>query len=377
MKFTIQAADFAQALKAAQAVTDSRAVMPIYECVRIDADRAGITITSGTSEQQLQMRVPADVEDTGAVAVPLKTLYGYVSALTEEVHVTLCENGTMELAAGAMKSKIAVQEVDNYSILHVYSEPLLTADANSFVGALSSVAFAAEYADKAVLQCVRVEVDQGGNGLAVACDGRFLAKRNFSANVIFEGDVELNIPVQFVKPLCSVLQGQESLSLAIDKFTVCVTAGDRTFIFPQKAGTYIDWKNGIVNKLHYDKVARIDVKGFANIVRFSNVSSKTNKNLLVTLTYDEEQQSVYIASRGAVTEVDAATGIDYNGETLSISFNINYLQRVIDFFSDLGFEDMEVSMSGSTSIAMYHPVGGNSSGDFVMICPVRQPQVPA
>ena len=378
MKFSVQATDFAQALKAAQSVTDARPIRPIYECVLIEAEENDVYVTGGNSEQQIRARVSADVHDEGIVAVPLKVLIGYISALTEEVEIASDKNGGITLKAGSLKAVVAGQDVNDYTIVDIDSDPIFTANASEFSNVISSVAFAANPNDeKRILKQVHVEVDEGGRGTAVTMSINKMGNCFFSANMISDNAVEVGVPLQFIKPLCSVLAKSETFSLTMANHVVRIDTDDRTFIFPEIVGKYVEWRR-ILEHVKSDKFAKADTKGLADVLKFSSVSgnvygssSNGNVDFIVNLHFGNNDQSLTIASRGIISDSRAEIGVDYSGDDIDIAFDVHVLQEAVAFCAEVGAEDVEIGLSAPASIASVRPLTGDDSR-VAYVMPVRQ-----
>ena len=373
MKFSVQAAEFAQALKAVQSVVDARPLMSIYGCVKVEANEDVLTVIGGTSEQQLSVAVNAVVEEEGVVALPLKELYGYVSVLSEEINVVSDKKGGISLKSGKMKSSVAGQDVDDFTVLSVKTEPVLTAKSQPFSDGISSVVFAAANelnGAKRILASVHVEVSVGGAGTMISMSDARLAKYSFSVNMIGNDDISINIPSSVIKPLCSALRGADEFSMSVDNFVVCVTAGNNKFIFPQVVGKYIDWRL-IFSRMNPDKFARADVTALSNAIRFSGVSAKSSETYLTTLAFDGSKQSLGISSRGVISNANADIGIDYNGEDIKMSFDVRVLHDVINFCSATGAEDIEFGISNPSTPAIIRPIGEGIADVMTMASPVR------
>ena len=372
MKFSCQASDLMSALRAAQAVADARPVRPIYECVRIDADETGVTVTGGNSEQQISSHVEANVKEGGAVAVPLKVLSGYIGAVIEDVDITSDKHGGIVIKSGALKAVVAGQDVDEYTVLSLNSEPVFTADAASFSTAISSVAFAIgsdASAIKRILLSAHVEVDVGGRGTIVAMSDRKMGRYYFSANMISDKPLEINVPNQTIKPLCSVLQGQDDFAVYMDGYVVMIEAGTRTFIFPQVAGKYVEWQR-VLSSSKQDKFARANIKALSDVIRFAGVSGKNGETFLASLHFDNEKQTMTISSRGVVSDSKADLSIDYTGDDIDIAFDVRVLQDAVNFCASTGAEDIEIAMSLPSYTAAIRPICGTDDC-LAVIAPVR------
>ena len=371
MKFSCHATELMSALKAAQSVTDARPIRPIYECVLIEAEGNDVYVTGGNSEQQIRARVSADVQDEGIVAVPLKVLIGYISALTEEVKIASDKNGKIALKAGSLKAVVAGQDVNEYTIVKIDSDPVFTANASEFSNVISSVAFAANpNSERRVLNQVHVEVDQGGRGTAVTMSDKKMGNCFFSANMIADSAVEVGVPLSVIKPLCSVLAKSETFALTMANHLVRIDADDRTFIFPELVGKYMEWRR-ILEHIKHDKFAKADLKGLADAVRFSCVSGKNGEAFLVNLRFSNKAQTLAIASRGVISDSMAEIGIDYSGDDIDIAFDVHVLQEAVAFCAEAGAEDVEIGLSASASIASVRPLTDNDSR-VAYVMPVRQ-----
>lgn len=372
MKLKCQAAELMSALRTVQSVVDARPIRPIYECVRIDADDSSITVTGGNSEQQITARVEAEVKEGGAVAVPLKVISGYVSAITDTVDIVSDKHGGIVIKSGSLKAVIAGQDVDDYKVLSLEFDPLFTANAYAFANAISSITFAINSdtsAVKRILCCAHVEVDGGGHGTIVGISDRKLGKYCFSANMLAEHPVSVNIPSSVIKSLCSVLQGQETLSCTIQNHVVMVEAGTKKFIFPEVAGTYVEWERVLTN-VKQDKFARAKIKSLSDAIRFSGVSGKNGETFLALLHFDNDAQKMTISSRGVISDSKAEVPIDYTGDSIDIAFDVRVLQDAVTFCASTGAEDVEISMSLPTFTASVRPIG-SSDECIAAIAPVR------
>ena len=372
MKFTCQAADLLSALRTAQSVTDARPVVQIYECVLINAKKDGVVITGGNTEQQVSSVIEASVNEKGTVAVPLKVLLGYVSALNGEVNIVSDKHGGIVLKSGSLKAVVAGQNVDDYTVLKVESDPVFDADAQYFSNAISSVSFAIateQSTVKRILSSAHVEVDNGGHGTIIGMSDRKMGKYDFSVNMISESRVVINIPLAVIKPLCAVLQGQDRFSVSLDGYVVCVEAGTRTFIFPQVAGNYVEWEKVLTN-VKQDKFARADVSALTDAIRFSGVSGKNGETFLALLHFSNTDQTLTISSRGIISDSKAVIRIDYSGEDIDIAFDVRVLQDAVTFCASTGAEDVEIGMSLPSYTASIRPIG-NTDDCLSVIAPVR------
>lgn len=372
MKFKCQATELLSALKTVQSVVDARPIRPIYECVRIDAEDQWIRVTGGNSEQQITVRMDATIKETGSVAVPLKVIVGYISAINDEVEIVSDKRGAISIKAGSLKAAVAGQDVNDYSIIKLEYDPLFTANAYAFANAISSVSFAIgsdTSAVKRILCSAHVEVDGGGRGTIVAISDKKLGKYCFSANMLSEYPVQMNVPSSVIKPLCSVLQGQESFSCMIENHVVMIETETRTFVFPEVAGTYVEWERVLTN-VKQDKFARANIKALSDAIRFSGVSGKNGETFLALLHFDKDAQKMTMSSRGVISDSKAEIPVEYNGESIDIAFDVRVLQDAVNFCASTGAEDVEIGMSLPAYTASVKPVGC-SADCIAAVAPVR------
>ena len=172
-----------------------------------------------------------------------------------------------------------------------------------------------------------------------------------------------------VKPLCTALQGQEDFALCFDNHVVMVTAGNRTFIFPEVAGEYFNYRH-ILDFVQPDKFAKVDAQSLLNAIRFSIVSCKDGKEFRSKLLFNGSEQQMTIRTKSATAHSDTDIGIEYAGEDLAITFDIRSLQDIVNFCIESGADDLEIALMAPGRVAAVRPLNGNDEY-YGLITPAR------
>lgn len=74
MKFAVNTKDISNALKKCALAQTARGTLPILSCLKIEADKDGLTITGTDLDRVMICKVPAEVEKTGAICLASRTL---------------------------------------------------------------------------------------------------------------------------------------------------------------------------------------------------------------------------------------------------------------------------------------------------------------
>ena len=123
MKLTIAKEQLLMGLQAVQNVVGSRSTLPILSNVLLKADAGLLNFTATDLDVTISCAVPANVEVSGAVTLPVKKLVGITRELTaNEIDLEVDEKSVTSIRAGASFFKINGLAADEYPPLPSFKD---------------------------------------------------------------------------------------------------------------------------------------------------------------------------------------------------------------------------------------------------------------
>src|SRR6202789_2959534 len=177
MKFKTNRDHFANGLSQVLNVVGSKATMPILSNVLIEAEKDQISLSTTNLDLGIRCRIKAEVQETGAVTLPVKRLASIVKELPNiDVSVDASPNHQVKLSSGGSTFRIMGIGREEFPPLPEFGdEKAYTLDQPELSAMLRSVAYA-ESTDETryILNGVYFNFRDGKLSL-VATDGRRLA----------------------------------------------------------------------------------------------------------------------------------------------------------------------------------------------------------
>jgi DNA polymerase-3 subunit beta len=195
---------------------------------------------------------------------------------------------------------------------------------------------------------------------AVATDGHRLATCGVSVELEMEGKTQVIVPRKAVLELAKLMTDPEStVELMLSSNHIRAQVGDYTFTSKLVDGKFPDYERVIPRNgnrtLIADRQALRQV--FARTAILSN-----EKYRGVRLLLDDNNLQV-VANNPEQEQAEETIGVDFQGETLEIGFNVSYLQDVL---SVLDGDDMKMTLGDANSSAVMEEVDGGDSMYVVM-----------
>lgn len=206
MSLTIQTNALRAALTSLSKVSGSSGSLPILACVHLTAKTfQGVTLEATNLEMGLRIHIPGADEDLN-VAVPAKTLAEVVAAAGEETLSLSLEGGKLLIAGKGIKSRLALQEADDYPPMPYCGHLAMTVAANRLKLALKKVVIAASN-DQSRPALTNVQMAQDHDKITfVAADGFRLAAQEIEGSFdLPSGKKSLCLPAAVIRKLIPML----------------------------------------------------------------------------------------------------------------------------------------------------------------------------
>ncbi len=365
MKLSIAKETFLAPLQTVIGAIEGRQTLPILSNVLLQAKGDEIIFTATDLEIELTCTYPHDAIETGEITLPAKKLTELVKALPEGSTINFSrEDHLVKLSAGRSRFNLSCLSAEDFPRLNATEEGnTLTVPRKELKEMMQAVEYAmAAHDPRYFLNGMLLDVSEEGM-TAVATDGHRLA----CASLILSDPPSLKcqfiIPSKGVKELLKLLDNESApVHLRFNTNHLEIGLGSTRFVTKLIDGKYPQYQRVIPE--NNNKIIGVDRLNFIRSLervsilahdKFRNVRLKISDwNMLCSVYNDEQEQ--------AEEELE----INYQGDTLEISFNISYL---LDALRTLSTEMVYLYLSDAETSCLLQ----NAESDAIkyVVMPIR------
>ncbi len=294
MKMVSRAAGKSSALPILSTVLISATQDPLWSASESSQNHRDIIYLAATDlETGIRMRIPGQIMESGAIALPVKTFASVISALSEdEVRLATsdgkarirCHNGEFKIAGASADefpslmgevSQDAQLELTNGSPGDEKETHFLSLDSDALGWMIRKTSFASSRDDaRYFLNGVHLTLKSEAGGELVrmaATDGTRLAVASVVIEEVLEKEVEAIIPNRAVRELEKLTASSDIMKMSLQENRMVFDAGDTALVSTLLEGQYPDYQRVIPD------VSRINLKAdtghlLAVVRRISQVS---------------------------------------------------------------------------------------------------------
>lgn len=365
MKFVISRDALITPLSLVAGVVERRQTLPILANVQLSIETDLLTVTGTDLEVELQGRIPliSPAEVVGEITVPGRKLLDICKALPEgsDLQFSLAEDKLI-LKSGRSRFTLSTlpasdfPSVDhdadgqNFNVLQADLKHMI--DRTSFAMAQQDVRY--------YLNGMLWELSTEALRL-VATDGHRLAMCTLKSDAVSSvKSSQVIVPRKGVLEMARLLGGDaDEAQISIGSNHIRVATNDYTFTSKLIDGKFPDYERVLPRN------SSKEVVGDRNELRqaFSRTAILSNekyRGIRVTLSND---QLTIVANNPEQEEAEEIVGVDYQGESLEIGFNVNYL---VDVLTVLNTERVKIHLSDANSSALLEEAEDGDSMYVVM-----------
>jgi DNA polymerase III subunit beta len=367
VKFTTDQCQLNDRLALASKAVPSRPSHPVLANLLITADEETqtIAITGFDLSLGIQTTLPAQVEESGSIALPAKLLCEIIGKLPEGAIAFDLANIQVKLLALSGTYQINGMLPVEYPEL-----PIIDEGKDSINIAASAIAFGLEQTlfcasteeTKQMLTGVNIRSDSEGIKFA-ATDGHRLSVASCSVDDPVEID-EITIPSKALAEIKKLAAKVGFVSCQIKNGIAVFEANDTTICTRILEGQYPNYPQLIPKQ--FTRIATINRRSLvASLERISILADQRNSIVKLEITSDRLVISCDAADVGSGRE---ELKIGMNGEELTIAFNAKYL---LEGLKAIGSEDVLLRCNSATSPAIVVPCGDERSVYLIMPVQIR------
>jgi DNA polymerase III subunit beta len=370
MEITVSKFELLRELTATQGVVERKTTIPILSNYLFEAAGDKLTLTATDLELSLRTSCTAKVKKEGSCTIPARKLHDYVKLLPDaDITIKLLENHWVSIRCGRSNTKMVGMARSNFPTLPIFpTAGVVKIPAQVLRGMIAKTGFAianeeSRYTLNGALMVLKPE-----SITMVATDGHRLAhiERNGEKFEGVSGEMKTLIPKKAMDELKSLVDSTEVevIEFAKDESTLYFRIGPRLLTSRQLTGQFPNYE-AVLPK---DNNRLVTVNGddlSAAVQRVAQFADERSRAVRLRLEKGELKIS---ASSTEMGESEDSIETNYNGDSLSIGFNAQYL---LDFLKAVGTGDVRLELKDPQSAGQLRPGEGDEYKYRYIVMPMR------
>jgi len=371
MEITISKFELLRELTATQGVVERKTTIPILSNYLFEAAGDKLSLTATDLDLSLRTACNAKVKKEGSCTIPARKLYDYVKLLPDaEITIKLLENHWVSIRCGRSNTKMVGMAKSNFPSLPVFpTAGVVKIPAQVLRAMIAKTGFAiaseeSRYTLNGALMVLKPE-----SITMVATDGHRLAHIERSGEKFdgVSGEMKTLIPkkaMDELKALVDAAEDVETIDFAKDESTLFFRIGPRLLTSRQLTGQFPNFE-AVLPKDNNKHVSLNGDDFNAAIQRVAQFSDERSRAVRLRLEKGELKLS---ASSTETGESEDSLETPYNGDTLTIGFNANY---ILDFLKAVGSGDVSLELKDPQSAGQLRPLGSDDYKYRYIVMPMR------
>jgi len=371
MEITVSKVELLRELSATQGVVERKTTIPILSNYLFEASGDRLSLTATDLDLSLRTSCNAKVKKEGSCTIPARKLHDYVKLLPDaDITIKMLENHWVSIRCGRSNTKMVGMARSNFPSLPVFpTAGVVKIPAQVLRGMIARTSFAianeeSRYTLNGALMVLKPE-----SITMVATDGHRLAHVERSGEKFegVSGELKTLVPKKAMDELRSLVdadQDVETIEFAKDDSTLFFRIGPRLLTSRQLTGQFPNYE-AVLPKDNNKSVPLHGADLAAAIARVSQFADERSRAVRLKLEKGELKLS---ASSTETGESEDSIETDYNGETLTIGFNAQY---ITEFLKATGSGDVRLELKDAQSAGQLRPAEGEDYKYRYIVMPMR------
>ncbi len=364
MILTITRQNLRAGLAPVSASVPTKTTLPVLSNVLIETDDDSVWISGTNLDVAIRVRVPADVEQPGAITVPGKKLQEITRELADDLIRFRVEREQLEIECGFSRFKLLGMASEEFPSLPAidFGTGWKLSEA-SLRKLIQATAFAvSDEESRPILKGVLWELGEAEMSM-VATNGHRLAKMTVESDPTGADGVSLIIPPTALNQVERLFDQDSQVSVARGGNYLGFRSSTKEVYTRLIDGNYPDYEQVIPKD--NDKAAFVDKSTIEAGVRRMAVmaSSQTHR---ITLSFEANKLRLQAVTPDLGQARDELE-LDYQGELMEIAFNANYL---LELLRNMPAGEVKVTFKSSERATTIQP-SGTEMDYLCLIMPLR------
>ncbi len=384
MKLSVDRGELWKGISTVLDAVPSKPAQPVLSNLLLDADEGGITLGATDLDLSMSTRISAQIDHTGRVAVPARTLAEIAREWPESVLNVSVEDGRLVVSGslgpkkGEGRYSLATASPEEFPEMPdaidgvmVDFEEAGISDGQLLRSMIDKTSFAVSRDEtRPVLNGVlwRLEVEHMA---MVATDGSRLAefKHRWNGSGIDglgEG-TEVILPPQVCSQISKLLEGSPELKkVTVGSSQVLFELGETRLLSRLIEGPYVDYEQVVPRE--NDKSLTVPVEEMLPAVRRVSILSSSYTHQ-VRMSLSDDSVELNASSQEIGGEAREQIPGEYEGESLDLAYNAQYL---IDILRKMGAGNAVFDLKDSVTAAIVRPsVQAEGEESYYLLMPMR------
>ncbi len=369
MKITLSQPELSRLAGLAGNVVPSKSTLPILSTLLITADKEGVGVSATDLDLSINLRVEAEVQSTGAVAVPARRFSEIVrklEAVDVELEVAGDENA-LAIRCGRASFKIPTMPAEDYPKLPDTKEiESFSAPAGTLKNMIRRTRFAVSTdLARPSMNGIFLELDAEKIAM-VATDGHRLAFCRRLEGLPVTGEKGVIVPAKALDQLLRLLPDDGELEMGIGESQAFFRTDGVSLFTRLIEGPFPNYQQ-VVPKGNDKKLSVATDSLLVATDRVSTLAaSLTTKQIKLVVEADQLVLEVASAEIGQAREEIAAS---YDGDDMSIGYNATYL---LDALKHMNCEEVCFKLDRPDNAGIIEPVQQDESEEyFSLLMPLK------
>jgi DNA polymerase III subunit beta len=370
MEITVSKFELLRELTATQGVVERKTTIPILSNYLFEAGGDKLSLTATDLDLSLRTSCNAKVKKEGSCTIPARKLHDYVKLLPDaDITIKMLENHWVSIRCGRSNTKMVGMARSNFPSLPVFpTAGVVKIPAQVLRSLIAKTGFAianeeSRYTLNGALMVLKPE-----SITMVATDGHRLAHIERSGEKFegISGEMKTLVPKKAMDELKSLLDSTdaETIDFAKDESTLFFRIGQRLLTSRQLTGQFPNFE-AVLPKDNNKSITLRSEELSAAIARVAQFADERSRAVRLKLEKGEIKLS---ASSTETGESEDSIETDYNGETLTIGFNAQY---VLEFLKAVGSGDVKLELKDAQSAGQLRPAESEDYKYRYIVMPMR------
>lgn len=367
MKITTNKDHLLPALLQAGSIVERRQTLPILANILVNVQKGIMTLTATDLELEVKTRLQVESDEDLAFTIPARKITDITKALNDGASITLDVSGDKVIVrSGRGRYTLSTLPAADYPSMEVAAATQhFTISQDKLKHLLEKTAFAMAQQDVRYYLNGMLFEGRSGKLRTVATDGHRLALCDVDLDTNIESDIQAIVPRKAVIELNRLLvSGRDApdVELQFSSSFMKVEFPDGSFASKLIDGRYPDYAKVIPTANTQDLIANRDLlrkaltrTAILSNEKFRGVRFKTQPGLLNLMAHNPEHE-----------EAEEELEVDFNGNEMSIGFNVGYL---LDVLGALEAENVRMGLIDPSSSCVI--TAEKSDGAQYVVMPMR------
>jgi DNA polymerase III subunit beta len=370
MEITVSKFELLKELTATQGVVERKTTIPILSNYLFEAAADRLSLTATDLDLSLRTSCNAKVKKDGSCTIPARKLHDYVKLLPDaDITIKMLENHWVSIRCGRSNTKMVGMARSNFPSLPAFpTAGVVKIPSGVLRQMIAKTTFAianeeSRYTLNGALMVLKPE-----SITMVATDGHRLAHIEHSGEKFegVSGEMKTLVPKKAMDELKSLLDSSDvdAIEFAKDESTLFFRIGPRLLTSRQLTGQFPNYE--AVLPKDNNKSITVNCEDLSGAIqRVAQFADERSRAVRMRMEKGELKIS---ASSTEMGESEDSLETNYNGDSVTIGFNAQYL---LDFLKATGSGEVRMEFKDAQSAGQLRPGEGDEYKYRYIVMPMR------